>query len=177
MIWVKNGFNFGRQDYKWQHEPCLYGWKDGAGHYFVPEFNHPTVIEDELDFKKMKKEDLVDLCQRLLATNVPSTVIHEDKPIKNDLHPTMKPLSICGLMIHNSSRKDDIILDLFGGSGSTLIACDQLHRKCRMIELDPKYVDVIVRRYIKFKGSTDGCHLVRNGEELPLPKEFESAII
>lgn len=131
LIWVKNGFNFGRQDYKWQHEPCLYGWKDGAGHYFVPEFNHPT----------------------------------------------MKPLSICGLMIHNSSRKEDIVLDLFGGSGSTLIACDQLHRKCRMIELDPKYVDVIVRRYIKFKGSTDGCHLVRNGEELPLPKEFESAVI
>ena len=155
----------------------MYGWKDGAGHYFVPEFNHPTVIEDEIDFKKMKKEELVDLCKKLLANNVPSTVVHEDKPVKNDLHPTMKPLTICGLMIHNSSCRNEVVLDLFGGSGSTLIACEQLTRKCRMIELDPKYVDVIVRRYVKFMGSTADCHLVRNGEVLPLPKEFESTLI
>ena len=152
LIWVKNGFNFGRQDYKWQHEPCLYGWKYGDGHYFVPEYNHSTVIEDSLDLEKMKKDDLKKLCESLLAVSVPSTVIHEDKPLKNDLHPTMKPLAICGLMIHNSSRKGDVVLDLFGGSGSTLIACEQLGRSCYMMELDPAYVDVIIERWEKFTG-------------------------
>ena len=176
LIWVKNGFNFGRQDYKWQHEPCLYGWKEGSGHYFVPEFNLSTVKEEELNIKKMTKEELVKFVENLLA-NIPSDVFHENKPIKNDLHPTMKPITLCGTMIHNSSRKGEVVLDLFGGSGSTLIACEQLGRNARLMELDPKYVDVIVRRYIKYMGSTDGCHLIRNGEQLPLPKEFESAII
>ena len=152
MLWVKNGFNFGRQDYKWQHEPCLYGWKFGDGHYFVPEYNHPTVIEDSLDLEKMKKDDLKKLCESLLAASIPSSVIHENKPLKNDLHPTMKPLAICGLMIHNSSRKGEVVLDLFGGSGSTLIACEQLSRSCYMMELDPAYVDVIIDRWEKFTG-------------------------
>lgn len=172
LIWVKNGINFGRQDYKWQHEPCLYGWKDGAGHYFVPEYNHSTVIEDKLDLDKMKKEDLKRLCESLLADNYPTTVIHENKPLKNDLHPTMKPVVMCGDMIHNSSRKSSIVCDLFGGSGSTLIACEQLGRSCYMMELDPKYVDVIIKRYIKFVGSADGCSLIRFGKVQDLPKDF-----
>lgn len=152
LIWVKNGFNFGRQDYKWQHEPCLYGWKFGNGHYFVPEYNHPTVIEDSVDLDKMKKDELKALCESLLKASIPSSIIHEDKPLKNDLHPTMKPLTICGLMIHNSSRSGENVLDLFGGSGSTLIACEQLKRNCYMMELDPAYVDVIIDRWEKFTG-------------------------
>ena len=128
LIWVKNGFNFGRQDYKWKHEPCLYGWKEGAGHYFIEEYNHPTVIEDEIDLDKMKKEDMKKLLEELLADETPTTVIHENKPIKNDLHPTMKPIKMCADMIRNSSRKGEIVLDLFGGSGSTLITCEQLDR-------------------------------------------------
>lgn len=152
LIWVKNGFNFGRQDYKWKHEPCLYGWKEGAGHYFVEEYNHPTVIEDEIDLEKMKKEDMKKLLEELLRDQSPTTVIHENKPIKNDLHPTMKPIKMCADMIRNSSRKDEIVLDLFGGSGSTLITCEQLKRTCYMMEYDPKYVDVIIERWETFTG-------------------------
>lgn len=146
LIWVKNSFTFGRQDYKWQHEPCLYGWKDGEAHYFVEEFNHPTVIDQSQEIEKMKKEDLVKILQEI-RDNTPVTVIHEDKPLKNDLHPTMKPLTICGQMIRNSSRKGAIVLDLFGGSGSTMMACEQLNRTCYMMEYDPKYVDVIIDRW------------------------------
>ena len=171
LIWVKNGFNFGRQDYKWQHEPCLYGWREGEAHYFVPEYNHPTVIDDteHLDLKKMKKDDLVRLCQSLLDAHIPSDVIHVDKPLKNDLHPTMKPIVLCGDMIHNSSRKGELVLDLFGGSGSTMVACEQLGRDCYMMELSPYYCDVIVRRIIKLLGSSDGCYVIRNGNQLPIP--------
>lgn len=172
LIWVKNGFNFGRQDYKWQHEPCLYGWREGEAHYFVPEYNHPTVIEDTLNLKQMKKEELIRLCEALLDPSIPGTVIHQDKPLKNDLHPTMKPIVLCGNMIRNSSRKGDCVLDLFGGSGSTLIACEQLGRECYMMELSPYYCDVIVRRFIKFVDSSDDCYLIRNGERLPLPNGF-----
>ena len=152
LIWVKNGFNFGRQDYKWKHEPCLYGWKDGAGHYFVEEYNHPTVIEDEIDIEEMKKEDMKKLLYQLLSDKIPTTVIHENKPLKNDLHPTMKPIKMCADLIRNSSKQGEIVLDLFGGSGSTLITCEQLHRSCYMMEYDPIYVDVIIERWENFTG-------------------------
>ena len=152
IIWVKNGINLGRQDYKWKHEPCLYGWKEGAGHYFIEEYNHPTVIEDEIDINKLKKEEMKKLLEEILAEQVPTTVVHENKPVKNDLHPTMKPLRMCAGMIRNSSRQNEIVLDLFGGSGSTLITCEQLHRTCYMMEYDPKYVDVIIERWENFTG-------------------------
>lgn len=152
LIWVKNGFNFGRQDYKWKHEPCLYGWKDGAAHYFVDEYNHPTVIEDNINIDLLKKDELKKLLEDLLKTNIPTTIIHEDKPLKNDLHPTMKPLKLCGDLILNSSRKEELVLDLFGGSGSTLIVCEQLNRTCYMMEYDPKYADVIIQRWETLTG-------------------------
>lgn len=92
------------------------------------------------------------LLEEIMAEQVPTTVVHENKPVKNDLHPTMKPLRMCAGMIRNSSRQDEIVLDLFGGSGSTLITCEQLHRKCYMMEYDPKYVDVIIERWENFTG-------------------------
>ena len=152
LIWVKNGFNFGRQDYKWKHEPCLYGWKDGAGHYFIDEYNNPTVIEDNLNIDLLKKEELKKLVEELLSDKVPTTIIHEDKPLKNDKHPTMKPINLLSFQIKNSSKKEEIVLDLFGGSGSTLIASEQLNRKCYMMEYDPRYVDVIIDRWETLTG-------------------------
>lgn len=152
LIWVKNGFNFGRQDYKWKHEPCLYGWKDGASHYFIDEYNNPTVIEDNLNIDLLKKEELKKLVENLLSDRVPTTIIHEDKPIKNDKHPTMKPINLLSFQIKNSSKKEEIVLDLFGGSGSTLICSEQLNRKCFMMEYDPKYVDVIIDRWETLTG-------------------------
>lgn len=152
LIWNKNSFTFGRQDYKWKHEPCLYGWKQGAGHWFRDEFNHPTVIEDNVDIDKLKKDELKEMLKNMLASPVSTDVIDADKPLKNDLHPTMKPLELCGQLIHNSTRPGQIVLDLFGGSGSTMMACEQLGRKNYTMEFDPHYCDVILARWEKLTG-------------------------
>lgn len=151
LIWVKNTFSMGRQDYQWRHEPCLYGWKEGAAHYFVDDRTQSTVFEDLKDIEKMTKQELVDYI-KAQEEATPTTIIREKKPTASDLHPTMKPLKLVGKLISNSSRKDEKVLDLFGGSGSTLIACEQLDRKCYMMELDPLYVDVILDRWEKFTG-------------------------
>lgn len=152
LIWVKNHFNLGRQDYKWQHEPCLYGWKDGDSHYFIDEFNHPTVIEDKIDFDSLKKEEAIQLLKEIYEDRLSTTVIHEDKPMMNDLHPTMKPLKLIARLVRNSSKENEKVLDLFGGSGSTLIVCEQLNRQCYMMEYDPVYADAIIKRYEEFTG-------------------------
>ena len=152
LIWVKQHFNLGRQDYKWKHEPCLYGWKDGASHYFIDEFNHPTVFEDKIDFDSLKKEEAIQMLKDIYEDGISTTVIHEDKPTMNDLHPTMKPLRLLARLIRNSSKENEKVLDLFGGSGSTLITCEQLNRQCYMMEYDPVYVDVIIDRYENLTG-------------------------
>lgn len=164
LIWNKNSFTMGHQDYQWKHEACIYGWKDGASHYFVDDRTQATVIEDKhLDITKMKKEEMRDLLREILSDKVSTTVIDENKPAKNADHPTMKPLKLLARLIKNSSRPGDIVLDTFGGSGSTLITCEQLGRLCYTMELDPKYADVIVKRWQKFTGESPT--LVRNGEK------------
>lgn len=151
LIWVKNSLVLGRQDYQWKHEPCLYGWKDGT-HYFTDDRTNSTVYEDKIDIKKLKKHEMEALLKELLEDKVPTTVIHEDKPVVNDVHPTMKPVKLMAKVIRNSSKEGQIILDLFGGSGSTLIACQQTGRQCYTMELDPHYCDVIVQRWEDFTG-------------------------
>ena len=153
LIWVKNSFVMGRQDYQWKHEPCLYGWKDGAAHYFIDDRTQSTVFEDKIDIDKLKKEELKDMLKIFLDNNMPTTVIHEDKPLKNAEHPTMKPVNLFARLIKNSTMRDDIVLDIFGGSGTTLIACEQLYRVCHICELDPRYCDVIVKRWENFTGN------------------------
>lgn len=151
LVWNKSMFILGRQDYQWKHEPCLYGWIDGAAHYFIEDRTNTTVIEDTpMDFSKMKKEELVDLLEKIYQSK--TTVINADKPTVNDLHPTMKPIALIAELVKNSSKRSDIVLDSFGGSGSTLIACEELGRRCRTCELDPKYVDVIVQRWENYTG-------------------------
>lgn len=131
LIWVKNALVLGRQDYHWRHEPILYGWKEGAAHYFVDDRSQDTIWE-------------------------------YNKPRKNEEHPTMKPLELVGKAIANSSRVGEVVLDLFGGSGSTLIASEQLNRICYMMELDEKYIDVIVNRYYAFTHD-ENIKLIRDG--------------
>lgn len=151
LIWVKNSFNFGRQDYQWRHEPCLYGWKEGDGHYFIYDRTQDTVKEDKpINFDELTKEEAVSMLKKAYAK--PSTVQYENKPQVNDLHPTMKPIALIGRLIANSCKKGETVLDLFGGSGSTLIACEQLKRKCYMMEYDPQYVDVIIERWEQLTG-------------------------
>lgn len=116
LIWKKDCFVMGRQDYQWQHEPVLYGWKEGKAHYFINDRTQSTILEF-------------------------------DRPKQSTLHPTMKPIDLIAKLIKNSSKENDIILDLFGGSGSTIIAAEQLNRYCYTMELDPKYCDVIVKRW------------------------------
>ena len=121
LIWAKNSMVMGRQDYQWQHEPCLYGWKKGASHSWYSDRKQTTIIK-------------------------------YDRPTKSKLHPTMKPVGLIEYLIKNSSKQEDIILDPFLGSGSTLIACEKQSRICYGIELDPIYVDVIIERWQNFTG-------------------------
>ena len=121
IIWRKNTFSLGRADYHYQHEPILYGWKEGAGHAWYGGRDQTSVW----DFPK---------------------------PQKSDLHPTMKPVDLIEKALRNSSKAGDMILDLFGGSGSTMIASEKTNRLCRMMELDRHYCDVIVRRWQEFTG-------------------------
>lgn len=122
LIWVKNAFVLGRQDYQWKHEPCLYGWTAGAAHTWLGDRKQSTVLEF-------------------------------DRPQRNADHPTMKPVKLFAYLIGNSCRREEIVLDPFGGSGTSLIACEQLGRRCRMVELDPRYCDVIVRRWQALTGA------------------------
>lgn len=122
LIWNKNSLVLGRQDYQWKHEPCLYGWKDGAPHTWLSDRKQTTVM----DF---------------------------DKPQRSDMHPTMKPVALFNYLIQNSSEKGSAVLDLFGGSGTTIIACEQNDRDAYVMELDPRYVDVIIARWEALTGN------------------------
>lgn len=121
LIWNKNSMVLGRQDYQWKHEPCLYGWKDGAGHLWASD----------------RKQ---------------TTVLNFDRPAKNKEHPTMKPIALFDYQIKNNTKGGDAVLDLFAGSGTTIMACEQNGRKAFCMEYDPKYVDVIIDRWEKFTG-------------------------
>ena len=154
LIWVKSHFVLGRNsDYQWMHECCLYGWKTGAEHYFTDSRAESTVIEDEaVKLSTMKKGELIALCEKLMGLNKANTVLRADKPNAADLHPTVKPQELIAPLILNSTKKGWNVLDLFGGSGSTMIACQQTGRDCYMMELDPHYVDVIIQRWENFTG-------------------------
>lgn len=121
LIWAKNTMVMGRQDYQWKHEPCLYGWKEGAGHLWASDRKQTTILEF-------------------------------DRPTKNKEHPTMKPVKLFDYQIQNNTKGGDVVLDLFGGSGTTIIACEQDGRCARVMELDPRYVDVIIDRWEKLTG-------------------------
>ena len=137
LIWLKNQFVLGRQDYQWKHEPILYGWKEGAGHTWYGGRSQSTIFETEIDeLKKMTKKELIELIEEY-QKGIPTSVIEYDRPKKNKLHPTMKPLGLLGIIMQNSSAKGDIVLDLFGGSGSTLMTAEKLDRIAYLVELNP----------------------------------------
>jgi len=121
LIWKKSAMVMGRQDYQWKHEPCLYGWKEGAGHLWATDRKQTTILEF-------------------------------DKPSRNGEHPTMKPVALFEYQLLNNTKGGDIVLDSFGGSGTTMIAAEKNGRHARLMELDPKYCDVIVTRWQDFTG-------------------------
>lgn len=153
LIWVKNQFTLGRQDYQWRHENCIYGWKPGASHYFTDSRRESTVQEDKPDIEKMSKAEAKALLKKIFDDEMMSTtVLRYNKPAYDDEHPTMKPVPMIGYQIQNSSKRGEIVLDTFGGSGTTAIACEQLGRRCYLMELDPHYCDVIIARWEKLTG-------------------------
>ena len=131
-VWVKNSMVMGRQDYQWQHEPCLYGWKPGAGHFWNSD----------------RKQ---------------TTVWNFDKPQRNAIHPTMKPIALMAYPICNSSLPGQIVADFFSGSGSTLLACQQTDRICCAMAIDPRYVFATVSRY-RAMFPEQPVRLIRGGE-------------
>ena len=161
LVWVKNSMVMGRQDYQWKHELCLYGWKEGAAHYFTNERTHTTVIEDKIDIKKLTKDEMKRMLTEMLSDKTKSTIIHCDKPSRSTEHPTMKPILLLAPLIQNSSKENEIVADAFLGSGSTMVAAHQLSRKCYGMELDPKYCQVIIDRMLKLDPSLS---VKRNGE-------------
>lgn len=152
LVWNKNTMVLGHCDYQWKHEPIIYGWKPGAGHYFTNSRLEYTVIEDAPNVNKMTKEELREYVKELLKRGDPVTVISEDKPARNAEHPTMKPVKLVAYLIRNSSKAGENVIDVFGGSGSTLIAAEQTGRTCYTVELDPRYCDVIVKRWENLTG-------------------------
>jgi len=141
IIWVKNSMVLGRQDYQWRHEPCLYGWKEGGPHYFI-DIRSFTTVEDDID--RITKEQAIDRLKQLAQF---STAVYEDKPVRNDLHPTMKPVELFKKQIRNSSRPHDLVLDLFAGSGTAIIAAEDMERRCYSMEYDPIYAEAIIQRW------------------------------
>ena len=154
LIWEKNNFVLGRQDYHWRHEPILYGWKEGAKHYFVNDRTQDTIIlEDDVDFDSMKKPELIQYIKDMMQRYADQTsVIYEKKPMSSSLHPTMKPLELVGKLMKNSSKKGWNVGDFFGGSGSTLMAAEQLDRNAFVMEYSEHYASVIIKRWEDFTG-------------------------
>lgn len=153
LVWRKNSFTFGRSDYQWAHEPCIYGILEGGSRYFTESRKETTVFDDfPTGYSSMSKDDLVAWIKDYFENRDSGTMLYADKPVKDELHPTMKPLNLIATQIKNSTQSGELVLDLFGGSGSTMMAAEQLGRRCYMMEYDPRFVDVIIDRWQKFTG-------------------------
>jgi DNA modification methylase len=162
LVWVKPSLVLGRSDYQWRHEPILYGWKPGAAHRWfggrakTTVFDSPgapvRVMPDGTVQVDVGGQVLVISGRELQVEAHEGSVIRAEKPARNAEHPTMKPVGLILEMLENSTRRGDVVLDPFGGSGSTLIACHRSGRSARLTELEPRYADVIVERWQTFTG-------------------------
>lgn len=178
IIWVKNNFTLSRADYQNTYEPILYGWRNGiVNHYFTQRRDIANVWEDLSKVKteydgndttitfagfKVKLKGKIEKGE-VIRKKQHTDIWRHDKPTKSSEHPTMKPVALVTEAITNSSSEGDIVLDTFLGSGSTLIASEKTGRICYGVELDPKYVDVIVQRYVDYTGNEN---IKLNGEEI-----------
>jgi len=166
LIWVKSSFVLGRSDYKYQHEPIFYGWKPGAPHQWLGNMGEASVYEDvkQESLTKLKKDELLIYAKALIAriSQEQTSILREAKPNLSIEHPTMKPVKLFARLISNSVKANQTIYDPFLGSGTTLIAAEQLGRKCYGMEISPAYCDVIVQRWEKLTGKTATLE-VKNG--------------
>ena len=152
LIWVKNTatFSLGRLDYDYRHEPIFYTWT--KKHNFYGGYSNSVIDSSRAgNIDKMSRAELKELVRAYMEEK-PDSIVYCDKPSKSELHPTMKPIMLISRFVINNSKEGEIVADIFGGSGSTLMACEQLNRKCYMMELDEHYVDVIIKRWEDFTG-------------------------
>lgn len=149
LIWVKDSFVLSRQDYHWQHEPILYGWKPGAAHQWYGRRVRSTVLDEQQSIAGLKKAELVAILEEIVEV---SSVVRIERPRQNLEHPTMKPVPLVARLVANSTKRNDVVLDPFGGSGSTLVAAAQMDRICLTVEKDPRYADVIIERWQNLTG-------------------------
>lgn len=162
LVWVKPSLVLGRSDYQWRHEPILYGWKLGAAHSWYGGRANTTVVEHDGHKIRAMPDGSVQIDmgdqvvviegEGLTMRSMDSSIIRFDKPARNGDHPTMKPVGLIRRFLENSQKKGDVILDVFGGSGSTLIACETVGMSARLVELEPKFCDVIVLRWQELTG-------------------------
>lgn len=151
LIWAKDRFVLGRQDHHWQHEPILYGWRPGAPHAWYGGRTLTTLLDSQPIWRELKKENLVEILTQLFDE---TTVIRADRPARNAVHPTMKPVHLLSDLIERSTRPGGTVLDSCAGSGSLLIACHHTNRRAALVEIDPTYADVICRRWEEHTGIT-----------------------
>lgn len=162
LIWRKNAMVLGRSDYQWMHEPILYGWKPGSAHRWYGGRKLTTVVEhgeggavrrlDDGRWAVQAGDDLLIVDASATLEQHLGTVIFHEKPARNGEHPTMKPVGLIERNLRASSRAGDIVIDAFGGSGTTLMAAERVGQSARLMELDSRYVDVIVRRWQEYSG-------------------------
>ena len=176
VIWRKDTLVLGRSDYQWIHEPILYGWKDGGAHSFyggrkqttvsdIGSSGSPFVLRADGKWQVTIGEEVLIVDGKAKVEWIEDSIMRELKPKRNDVHPTMKPVALIERMLRNSAKPGRIVLDPFGGSGSTLIACEQIGMSARLMELSPNYADVIVRRWQQFTGKR--ATLEATGAEFP----------
>ena len=183
LVWAKSSIVLGRSDYQWRHEPILYGWRPDGSHKWYGGRKKTTLLQDVggvtirheadgstiltfsdgLHIVSIRAKDYKVLDNGLEAM---SSVIYHEKPSANDLHPTMKPVELVAKLLRNSSKRGDLVLDSFNGSGSTLIACEENGRRCCAMELEPFYCDQTVRRYMDLTGRDD-VFLLRDEQRIP----------
>jgi DNA modification methylase len=162
LIWRKSALVLGHSDYHYQHEPILYGWRDDAAHRWFGERTKTTIQElGEPVFQQTGPEEwmlnqgertLIIRGSKMTVETASGSVFFEEKPARSAEHPTMKPVALVERMLANSTLAGELVLDVFGGSGSTMIACQRLRRRAYLLELDPRYCDVIVRRWQELTG-------------------------
>ena len=183
LVWAKSSIVLGRSDYQWRHEPILYGWRPDGSHKWYGGRKKTTLQQDigGVTFRQEGSGSTVLTFSdglRIVAVRVKeyeildngvdaaSSIIYFEKPSANDLHPTMKPVELVAKLLRNSSKRGDLVLDSFNGSGSTLIACEENGRRCCAMELEPFYCDQTVRRYMDLTGRDD-VFLLRDGQRIP----------
>ena len=184
LIWNKGQHVLGMADYQPSHEPILYAWKPGARHRWFGGRKQRTVLEmgeggaitrlDDGRWAVKAGDRVLIVSGEATVEDAPGTVLYEPKPAVSGLHPSAKPVALISRLLSNNARAGHVVVDAFGGSGSTLIAADSLAMSARVMELDPVHVDTIIQRWEHFSGKR-AIHAVTGKPFTPDPEATEDS--